>query len=80
MKNDKRHRVVKDICKRTNVPFYYCNNIGIQNNGKNIFLFDGASTADDKEGNIVFQDKSFDDLYEALVYGIKKFFETLPCK
>ncbi len=43
-KNDKRHRVVKDLMKDSDVVFAYCNSVGIQNNGKNIFLFDGGST------------------------------------
>ena len=79
-KNDKRHRVVKEIIRKLGVPFYYCNNTGIQNNGKNIFVFDGASTIYGKNGEIEFQDQVFDDLYSALVCGLKKFFETLPSK
>lgn len=43
-KNDKRHRVVKELMAGSKVPFLYCNNVGTQNNGKNIFLFDGNST------------------------------------
>ena len=31
----------------------YCNGVGIQNNGKNIFTFDGCSTFYTKEGNVL---------------------------
>ncbi len=43
-KNNKRHRIVRQHLKNHPVPFIYVNNTGIQNNGKNIFLFDGNST------------------------------------
>lgn len=43
-KNNKRHMVVRDRIKKHPVYFIYANNTGIQNNGKNIFLFDGNST------------------------------------
>lgn len=49
-KNDKRHRVVKELMANKNVPLLYCNNVGTQNNGKNIFLFDGNSTVYGKNG------------------------------
>ncbi|NJO69467.1 MAG: hypothetical protein HC830_09470 [Bacteroidetes bacterium] len=37
-KNNKRHSVVRDRIKAKPVYFIYANNIGIQNNGKNIFV------------------------------------------
>ncbi len=54
-KNDKRHRVIKGLLSELKVPFLYCNNVGVQNNGKNIFLFDGNTSVYDKNGNIVVQ-------------------------
>ncbi|NBC83533.1 MAG: NAD(+) synthase [Bacteroidetes bacterium] len=51
-KNDKRHRVVADRLKDYPVPFIYANNIGIQNNGKNIYLFEGNSTIYNQDGSI----------------------------
>ncbi len=58
-KNNKRHRVIKSLLEKVSVPFLYCNNTGIQNNGKNIFLFDGNSTAYDKSGNVVKQARDY---------------------
>ena len=44
-KNDKRHRVFSRQALETGVPLIYVNNVGIQNNGKTIYTFDGCSTA-----------------------------------
>lgn len=52
-KNDKRHRVVRSLLEKDPVPFIYVNNVGAQNNGKNIFLFDGNSTVYNPDGSIV---------------------------
>lgn len=51
-KNNKRHRVVRQHLKNHPVPFIYVNNIGIQNNGKNIFLFDGSTTFYHPDGSL----------------------------
>jgi len=52
-KNNKRHQIVKKILFKNPVNFVYCNNVGIQNNGKNIFLFDGSSTIYNHDGEII---------------------------
>ena len=52
-KNDKRNRTVRDILERSPVPFLYVNHVGGQNNGKNILVFDGDSTAYEGDGAIV---------------------------
>lgn len=52
-KNNKRHTVVRDRIKNNPVYFVYANNIGIQNNGKNIFLFDGNSTIYNPDGSLM---------------------------
>lgn len=43
-KNAKRHRLFGAQAQSLNVPLLYCNAVGVQNNGKNIFTFDGCST------------------------------------
>jgi NAD+ synthase (glutamine-hydrolysing) len=43
-KNDKRNRVFSKQVKETGVPLIYVNNVGIQNNGKTVYTFDGHST------------------------------------
>ena len=52
-KNNKRHRVFAKQATDNNIPLIYVNNIGIQNNGKTIYTFDGSSTVYDKNGNII---------------------------
>lgn len=44
-KNDKRNRVVREILQRSPLPFFYVNQVGAQNNGKNVLVFDGDTTA-----------------------------------
>lgn len=51
-KNNKRHRTVRQHLKNHPVPFVYVNNVGIQNNGKNVFLFDGNSTFYHPDGSL----------------------------
>ncbi len=51
-KNNKRHSVVRDRIKKHPVPFIYANNVGIQNNGKTLFLFDGNSTIYNPDGGL----------------------------
>lgn len=51
-KNNKRHSVVRDRIKKKPVCFVYANNVGIQNNGKNIFLFDGNTTIYNPDGSL----------------------------
>lgn len=52
-KGDKRNRVVRDILKRSPLPFFYVNQVGAQNNGKNILVFDGDTTAYAPDGGIL---------------------------
>jgi NAD+ synthase (glutamine-hydrolysing) len=63
-KNDKRHRVVRDRIKKHPVYFVYANNVGTQNNGKNIFLFDGNSTIYNPDGTLL---KVSDDYQEQTI-------------
>jgi len=60
-KNNKRHQIVKNILSKNPVNFVYCNNVGIQNNGKNIFLFDGSSTIYSYDGEIIKTAKPYNE-------------------
>lgn len=118
-KNKKRNNLFSIQAKTNNIPLIYCNNIGLQNTGKNIFTFDGESTVYSKNGTILtnipkykecltYINYSFNkkdlvnindvtninttltktsgkinetvEIYTALNYGIKKFFEQLNLK
>ena len=51
-KNNKRHSVVRNRIQNHPVPFVYANNVGTQNNGKTIFMFDGNSTVYNPDGSL----------------------------
>ncbi len=52
-KNGKRHRVFGTEAKTAGVPLFYVNNVGIQNNGKTLYTFDGSSTLYNEQGIMV---------------------------
>ncbi len=49
-KNERRHKLFADEAKKANAPLFYVNNVGIQNNGKTVYTFDGSSTVYDAQG------------------------------
>jgi NAD+ synthase (glutamine-hydrolysing) len=57
-KSAKRDRLIARHSE--GIRFYYANNVGIQNNGKNVFLFDGGS-AIAQDGRIIAGARSFCD-------------------
>jgi len=52
-KNDKRHRVFAKQAQTYQTPLVYVNNIGLQNNGKTVYTFDGSSTVYNRDGSII---------------------------
>ena len=51
-KDAKRHRLFGAQAKEAKLPLLYCNNTGIQNNGKNIFTYDGCSCVYNSDGTL----------------------------
>ena len=51
-KNEKRHRTVREVLARSPLPFFYVNQVGAQNNGKNVLVFDGDTTAYAADGRV----------------------------
>ena len=51
-KNDKRHRVVREAMARSPAPFFYVNQVGAQNNGKNVLVFDGDTCGYYTDGSL----------------------------
>ena len=49
-KNAKRHRVFSRLAAEAGAPLFYVNNVGVQNNGKTIYTFDGSNAAYDARG------------------------------
>ena len=52
-KNKKRHNLFGTQAKACQIPLLYCNNIGVQNNGKNIFTYDGGSSIYNAQGKLI---------------------------
>lgn len=52
-KNRKRHQVVRRLLEACHVPFVYVNCVSLQNNGKNLVPFDGASAVYAPDGRTV---------------------------
>lgn len=51
-KNDKRHRVFAKQAAALGVPLAYVNSVGLQNNGKTVYTFDGSSALYDRSGAV----------------------------
>ena len=67
-KNHKRNRLFSAQAKTAGIPLIYCNNVGIQNNGKNIFTYDGCSSAYDKSGIIATSAEMYADTLLEVIY------------
>ena len=60
-KQEHRHALFSAQAKRYNTPIAYTNHVGIQNNGKNICIYDGYSTLYDVNGSIVEEVPAFEN-------------------
>jgi len=67
-KNNKRNRVFSRQVSETGVPLIYVNNVGLQNNGKTVYTFDGYSTVYNGAGQIIACCPPFSD--EMMVVGM----------
>ncbi|TXJ55146.1 NAD(+) synthase [Brachyspira aalborgi] len=75
IKDTKRHKMYSDISKKYNKPLIYVNNVGIQNNGKTVYTFDGGSSVYDDNGNIILNSARYEEsLYYIETDLIKKEF------
>ncbi|MCZ9868991.1 NAD(+) synthase [Brachyspira hyodysenteriae] len=64
VKDSKRHSMYGEIASKHNTPLVYTNNVGIQNNGKTVYTFDGGSSVYDNNGNLLLTGKRYEeDLY-----------------
>ncbi len=67
-KNDKRHRMLSAALSALSVPMLYVNQRGIQNNGKNIYTFDGMTAAYDAKGNLIAECTPYKDARVAFTF------------
>jgi NAD+ synthase (glutamine-hydrolysing) len=56
-----RHGLFSDLAQKAGLPLFYVNHAGIQNNGKNIYTYDGASRAFAPSGELAACCPSFAD-------------------
>ena len=71
-KNDKRRRVFSGRAAESGAPLLYVNNVGIQNNGKTVYTFDGANAAYDAHGVLRLSSAPYEETTQ--VFDL----ETLP--
>ncbi len=62
-KNVSRDKVFSLHAKNNNIPVCYVNTIGLQNNSKTIFTFDGSTVVYDDLGNIITSINLFEEKY-----------------
>ncbi len=60
-KQEQRRALFRNQAKRYSTPIAYANHVGIQNNGKNICIYDGCSTLYDVNGSIVEEVPAFEN-------------------
>ena len=60
-KQEHRHALFSAQAKQYSTPIAYANHVGIQNNGKNICIYDGCSTLYDVNGSIVEEVPAFEN-------------------
>ncbi len=76
-KNSKRNRVFSKQARETSTPIIYVNNVGIQNNGKTVYVFDGCSCLYDCSGNITANCQPFTD---TLQYFSVNIYQDMPAQ
>lgn len=69
-KNRKRNRLFSAQAKDVGVPLIYCNNVGIQNNGKNVFTYDGCSSVYNGQGKLISSAAMYEDTLLAFTIDI----------
>lgn len=60
-KQEQRRALFRSQSKRYSTPIAYANHVGIQNNGKNICIYDGCSTLYDVNGSVVEEVPAFEN-------------------
>ncbi len=67
-KNRKRNRLFSAQAQKAGIPLIYCNNVGVQNNGKNIFTYDGCTSAYNGDGKLTAAAAMYDETLLELIW------------
>ncbi len=70
-KTQRRHRLFGQAIGRIGRPAVYVNCAGIQNNGKNVYTFDGSSSAYDNSGSLHYECAAFGEELAVVEYDEK---------
>ena len=68
-KNEKRHRVFGAEAKAAQAPVFYVNNVGLQDNGKTVYTFDGSSAVYNSAGVCVAAAKPYEEKLNLLDFS-----------
>ncbi|WP_295161107.1 NAD(+) synthase [uncultured Brachyspira sp.] len=78
-KKTKYLKIYEETAKKHNTPLVYINNIGIQNNGKTVYTFDGVSSVYDNKGNLLLIGNRYEESLYFIDIDIKnKIFPKIP--
>ncbi len=77
-KNNKRNRVFSKQALETGRPLIYVNNVGLQDNGKTVYTFDGFSTVYDGGGRIIAYCPPFAPALHVIGLDLARRGENLP--
>ncbi|PCG19275.1 NAD(+) synthase [Brachyspira sp. G79] len=80
VKDTKRHKMYGEIASKHNTPLVYVNNVGIQNNGKTVYTFDGGSAVYDDKGNLLLTANRYEDNVYYIEMDIKNKSYPKPIK
>lgn len=54
-KREKRQKNFSQLAQKAGAPILFSNSVGVQNNGKNVYGFDGSSGAFAKDGSLIYK-------------------------
>ena len=77
-KTERRHRLFGKAIGEIGKPAVYVNCTGIQNNGKNVYTFDGSSSAYDKDGRLHYECAAFGEELAIVEYDEQNHVFTSP--
>ena len=61
-----RDKINSALAVEKKLPLVYVNSVGIQNNGKTVYTFDGCSTVYNSKGEVVKRLKPFEEIFETI--------------
>jgi len=77
-KNQARNRKFSNHAKKLSKPVIYVNGLGLQNNGKTIFCFDGSSAAWNSKGELIAHSKMYTEESADFEFHNKELFALEP--